>query len=64
MPGEKIEITAGVGAYSKAAQPQITINGAGQSLDADGKAVYSITAGGAGTTQCTGSGDLYKTRWH
>ncbi len=49
MPGEKIEITAGVGAYSKAAQPQITINGAGQSLDADGKAVYSITASGAGS---------------
>src|SRR5678816_3741993 len=49
MPGQEIEITAGVGAYSKAAQPQITINGAGQSLDADGRAVYKITASGAGS---------------
>ncbi|MBK7305885.1 MAG: hypothetical protein IPI88_01905 [Chitinophagaceae bacterium] len=28
MPGEKVTITAGVGAYSTAAQPQITIGGA------------------------------------
>ncbi|MEO6290280.1 MAG: gliding motility protein GldM, partial [Ginsengibacter sp.] len=49
MPGEKIQITAGVGAYSKAAQPQITINGAGQSLDVDGRAVYTVTASGAGS---------------
>jgi gliding motility-associated protein GldM len=48
MPGEKIEITAGVGAYSKAAQPQITINGQGQPLDADGRAVYTLTASGGG----------------
>ena len=30
---QEIEITAGVGAYSKAAQPTITINGSAQSLD-------------------------------
>ena len=48
MPGQEIQITAGVGAYSKAAQPQITINGAGQSIDADGKAVYKFNASGAG----------------
>lgn len=49
MPGQQIEITAGVGAYSKAARPQITINGAAQSLDADGRAVYKFNASGAGS---------------
>jgi gliding motility-associated protein GldM len=48
MPGQEIQITAGVGAYSKAAQPQITIGGAAQSLDADGRAVYKFQASGAG----------------
>jgi gliding motility-associated protein GldM len=48
MPGQEIEITAGVGAYSKAAQPQISINGSSAALDADGRAVYKFTASGAG----------------
>ena len=48
MPGQKVEITAGVGAYSKAAQPQISINGASAPLDANGRAVYTVTASGAG----------------
>ena len=48
MPGQEIQITAGVGAYSKAAQPQITINGTGASLDADGRAIYKFNASGAG----------------
>jgi gliding motility-associated protein GldM len=48
MPGQEIEITAGVGAYSKAAQPQITIGGTSQSLDAEGRAVYKFQASGAG----------------
>lgn len=48
MPGQPVEITAGVGAYSKAAQPQISINGVGQSLDADGRAVYKLQASGTG----------------
>ncbi len=48
MPGQEIQITAGVGAYSKAAQPQITINGTNASLDADGRAIYKFQAGGAG----------------
>ncbi|MDQ6762803.1 MAG: gliding motility protein GldM, partial [Bacteroidota bacterium] len=48
MPGQEIQITAGVGAYSKAAQPTISINGAGQSLDADGRAVYKFNASGGG----------------
>lgn len=49
MPGQKLEITAGVGAYSKQAQPRISINGAPASVDANGRAVYSLTAGGAGS---------------
>ncbi|HEY9342108.1 MAG TPA: gliding motility protein GldM [Hanamia sp.] len=48
MPGQQVQITAGVGAYSKAAQPQITINGAPSPLDIDGRATYTVTASGAG----------------
>ena len=48
MPGQKVEITAGVGAYSKQAQPRISINGASAPLDADGRATYTVTASGAG----------------
>ncbi|MFT3908831.1 MAG: gliding motility protein GldM [Ferruginibacter sp.] len=48
MPGEDLEITAGVGAYSKAAKPEITIAGSGVALDADGRAVYKTKASGAG----------------
>ncbi|MEP6616292.1 MAG: gliding motility protein GldM [Ginsengibacter sp.] len=48
MPGQEIQITAGVGAYSKAAQPQISINGAGVAIDADGRAVYKFNASGGG----------------
>ncbi|MGI8583741.1 MAG: gliding motility protein GldM, partial [Chitinophagaceae bacterium] len=48
MPGQEVQITAGVGAYSKAAQPQITIGGVGQSLDAEGRAIYKFQASGSG----------------
>lgn len=48
MPGQEIQITAGVGSYSSKAQPQITINGAGAALDADGRALYKFNASGAG----------------
>ncbi|MEO6488977.1 MAG: gliding motility protein GldM [Ferruginibacter sp.] len=48
MPGEEVEITAGVGAYSKAAQPVISINGANAAIDADGRAVYKFQANGGG----------------
>ena len=48
MPGEEVEITAGVGAYSKAAQPTITINGTVASLDADGRASAKFPANGGG----------------
>lgn len=47
MPGQEIEITAGVGAYSSAAAPQISINGSGvQTID--GKGTYKLTASGTG----------------
>lgn len=47
MPGDDIEITAGIGAFSDAAQPNITINGQHMSLT-DGKASFKTTASGAG----------------
>ena len=49
MPGQEIQITAGVGAYSNAAKPRITINGSSQALGADGRAVYKFQASGAGS---------------
>lgn len=49
MPGEEIEITAGVGAFSKAAQPRITINGSGAALGEDGAARAKVNAGGVGS---------------
>ncbi len=47
MPGQEIEITAGIGAYSSAAAPVITINGSGVPT-IDGKGTYKTQAGGAG----------------
>jgi gliding motility-associated protein GldM len=47
MPGQELVITAGIGAYSSAAQPKISIGGAGSAV-VDGKATYKITASGAG----------------
>jgi gliding motility-associated protein GldM len=48
MPGEKMQITAGVGSFSSAAQPQITIGGAGVPINADGVAIKEYTAEGGG----------------
>ncbi|MES2882978.1 MAG: gliding motility protein GldM [Bacteroidota bacterium] len=48
MPGQDIEITAGVGAFSKAAQPQITINGQSAPLGAEGQAAMKVSGGGLG----------------
>lgn len=48
MPGQPLTITAGVGAYSKAAQPDITIGGQRVAVGPDGAATYNITASGAG----------------
>ncbi|MEO6683393.1 MAG: gliding motility protein GldM [Ginsengibacter sp.] len=49
MPGEKIQITAGVGAYSAAAAPEVTIGGNRIPVGANGRAEYTITATGAGS---------------
>lgn len=48
MPGDPIEITAGIGAFSAAARPVITINGQNMQLQG-GKAIYKTTASGSGT---------------
>ena len=48
MPGEKVSITAGVGSFSTAAQPIITIGGSGAPLTADGTATREFTAEGGG----------------
>ncbi|HVK48838.1 MAG TPA: gliding motility protein GldM [Pseudobacter sp.] len=48
MPGDAIEIKAGIGAFSQAAAPEIYIDGQRQTLSG-GMAVYKTTAGGAGT---------------
>jgi hypothetical protein len=42
MPGQEVEITAGVGAYSAAAAPKISINGSGVETK-EGKGTYKIT---------------------
>ena len=47
MPGQEIEITAGIGAYSSAAAPQISINGSGVPV-VDGQGKYKLTASGGG----------------
>lgn len=48
MPGQQIEIKAGVGAFSKAAQPNISINGSGVAIGDEGYALYKGEAGGVG----------------
>jgi gliding motility-associated protein GldM len=47
MPGDEIEITAGIGAFSDAAKPNISINGQSMPLTG-GKAIFKTTASGAG----------------
>ena len=48
MPGQEMDITAGVGAFSKAAAPSITINGQGATLGEDGAAHLKVPGGGVG----------------
>jgi gliding motility-associated protein GldM len=48
MPGDELDITAGVGAFSAAAKPTITINGQPQSIGAEGTAEFKTKAEGAG----------------
>jgi gliding motility-associated protein GldM len=49
MPGDKLSIYAGVGAFSSASHPTITINGQTIDVDGNGKATKDIVAGGSGT---------------
>jgi gliding motility-associated protein GldM len=48
MPGDELDVTAGIGAFSKAAKPTVTINGATQTLNSDGVADYKTKVEGAG----------------
>jgi gliding motility-associated protein GldM len=48
MPGQEIEITAGLGAFSKTKLPTVTIGGANVSLNEKGIADYKTSAGGLG----------------
>ncbi len=48
MPGQKLKITAGVGAFSKAAQPTISIGGATVPLGTEGFAEREMEVGGVG----------------
>jgi len=47
MPGQEMTITAGIGAYSSGAKPIISIGGTNTAV-VDGKAIYKVTASGAG----------------
>ncbi|RYY40167.1 MAG: gliding motility protein GldM [Chitinophagaceae bacterium] len=48
MPGQEIEINAGVGAFSSAAKPSISINGTNAPLGEDGQAKLKVQGGGLG----------------
>jgi gliding motility-associated protein GldM len=48
MPGQELEITAGVGAFSKAATPVITIGGQTVNIGSEGTALQKIAGGGIG----------------
>jgi len=49
MPGQELEIKAGVGAFSKAAKPTISIGGAVVPIGEEGFALYKTQAGGVGS---------------
>ncbi|MFL5748080.1 MAG: gliding motility protein GldM [Niastella sp.] len=48
MPGDPVEITAGVGAFSDAAKPKISINGQSMPISAEGTAIFKTSASGTG----------------
>ena len=48
MPGQELEITAGVGAFSKKAQPAIVIGGSQAPIGEDGAARVKLPGGGIG----------------
>jgi gliding motility-associated protein GldM len=47
MPGQELQITAGVGAYSSSTNPTISINGSSVSVS-NGQGMYKTTVSGAG----------------
>ena len=47
MPGQELTVTAGVGSYSSAASPTISINGSNANV-VDGQGTYKTTVSGAG----------------
>jgi gliding motility-associated protein GldM len=47
MPGDEMEVMAGVGAFSKAALPEITIDGSPEQITADGAAHRKVRASDA-----------------
>lgn len=49
MPGQEIEITAGLGAFSKTKLPSVSVGGANVPLNEKGIAVYKTSAGGIGS---------------
>ncbi|RYF84627.1 MAG: gliding motility protein GldM [Chitinophagaceae bacterium] len=49
MPGQELEITAGLGAFSKSKLPTITIGGSNVQLNEKGMAIYKVAAGSIGT---------------
>lgn len=49
MPGQEIEIKAGIGSYSKAAAPVISIGGSSVAIGEEGFALYKAAAGGVGS---------------
>jgi gliding motility-associated protein GldM len=52
MPGQQLSITAGVGSYSSAASPSISINGSNVNV-ADGQGTYTTNVSGAGEHNVT-----------
>jgi gliding motility-associated protein GldM len=48
MPGQELEITAGVGAFSKSALPTITIGGQTVLIGSEGTAIQKLAGGGIG----------------
>jgi gliding motility-associated protein GldM len=49
MPGQELEITAGLGAFSKTKLPTVTIGGSNVTLNEKGMAIYKMAAGGIGS---------------
>ncbi len=49
MPGQELIITAGVGAFSKAARPSVSVDGSGVALNSEGVAEFKTNVGGPGT---------------